>query len=204
MIYVEHALERLALVLVAWIAKAGYWGIFASMALESANIPIPSEIVMPFSGYLVFDGRFSFFWVVMAGTIGNLAGSLASYALGFWGGRPFVERYGSYIRITLADLERGEGWMVRWGNGVVFFSRLLPVVRTFISLPAGVLRMNVWKFSLYTFAGALPWNYALTYAGVIAGKNWDLLQSSFRAFDWVILGGIIAVGAWWFFRRRSR
>lgn len=203
MTLLSTALNWIVSLLVAFIAKAGYWGIGVLMALESANIPIPSEIVMPFAGYLVFEEKFLFVWVVVAGAVGNLVGSLGSYALGAWGGRGLVARYGRFLGLSLEEVERGERWMARYGSSVVFFSRLLPVVRTFISFPAGVLRMNVWKFSMYTLAGALPWNYALSYAGVVAGKNWAMLQSYFHTFDWVLISAIIAVGAWWVFHRRA-
>lgn len=203
MIPLSTAFNWIVSLLIAFIAKAGYWGIGALMALESANIPIPSEIVMPFAGYLVFEEKFSFIWVVLAGAVGNLVGSLGSYALGAWGGRAFVARHGRFLGLSLGGIEQGERWMARYGSSVVLFSRLLPVVRTFISFPAGVLRMNIWKFSLYTLAGSLMWNYALSYAGVIAGKNWTMLQSFFHAFDWLLISAIIAVGVWWVFRRRA-
>jgi len=173
------------------ISSFGYPGIVILMALESACIPIPSEIIMPFSGYLIFLERFSLWPVVFWGTIGNLIGSLIAYFIGLYGGRPLIEKYGKYILVSNHDLERAQRWFEKYGNPSIFFSRMLPVVRTFISLPAGIARMPLWRFSLYTFAGSLPWAFILTYVGVILGKNWNGIEIYFRKFDWLI---VILVG----------
>ncbi len=173
------------------ISSLGYGGIFFLMALESACIPIPSEIIMPFSGFLVFEEKFSLLLVVIWGTVGNLAGSIAAYLVGFYGGRPLIERYGKFIFISRRELDWADRWFKKYGGISVFFSRLLPVVRTFISLPAGIARMPFAKFCLYTFLGSLPWSFFLTYAGIIMGENWKGLEVYFRKFDWVI--GILAV-----------
>jgi len=179
------------------ISSWGYVGVFILMALESALMPIPSEIIMPFSGYLAFLGKFSLWQVVWWGTIGNLIGSVAAYFIGVYGGRPLVEKYGKYILISGDDLDLAEKWFKKYGVASIFFSRLLPVVRTFISLPAGIARMPFLKFCLYTFLGSLPWSFALTYAGVVSGGNWHILGPYFRKFDWAI-GILTLLALSWF------
>ena len=179
----------------------GYGGVFFLMALESALIPIPSEIIMPFAGFLVWEGRFSFASVVLWGAIGNLIGSIAAYALGFYGGRPLLEKYGKYILISGEEIKKADDWFKKYGNFSIFISRMLPVIRTFISLPAGVARMPFWKFSLYTFLGSLPWAFVLTYLGVISGENWQNLEIYFRKFDWLIIILIISAIGWWLYKK---
>jgi len=197
---IETILTWLASLVIWVISKTGYLGITVLMALESACIPIPSEIIMPFSGFLVFEGQFIFWAVVVWGAIGNLIGSIIAYWIGFYGGRPIIERYGKYILISHKDLDLADNWFNKYGHSTVFFSRLLPIVRTFISLPAGISRMNFKKFSFYTFAGCLPWSYVLTYAGVIMGENWHDIEVYFRKFQWII-GGLIILGiVWWVWR----
>jgi membrane protein DedA with SNARE-associated domain len=185
------------------ISQTGYGGITFLMALESACIPIPSEIIMSFSGFLVFEGRFIFWQVVLWGAIGNLIGSIAAYLVGYYGGRPLIEKYGKYLLISFHDLEKADQWFNKYGQSTVFFSRLLPVIRTFISLPAGISRMDFKKFSFYTLAGSLLWSFVLTYAGVIMGRNWIALEIYFRKFQWVIGGLIVLVIIWWIWRHIS-
>jgi len=197
---VEFILEWLSSIIISVIENTGYAGIAFLMALESANIPVPSEIIMPFSGYLVFSGEFNFTWVVVWGALGNLVGSIVSYYLGYFGGRPMLEKYGKFLFITKRDLELSDRWFRKYGTLTIFVSRVLPVVRTFISFPAGIARMNIWKFSLYTFGGALIWSYVLTYAGVIMGENWTYLEVYFRKFDWLIAALVILVAGWWIWR----
>lgn len=179
------------------ISSWGYAGVFVLMALESALIPIPSEIIMPFSGFLVWEEKFSFMTVVFWGAFGNLIGSIAAYFVGFYGGRPLIEKYGKYILISREEIEGADRWFKKYGNFGIFLSRMLPVVRTFISLPAGIARMPFWKFSLYTFLGSLPWAVVLTYAGVVMGESWKNLEVYFRKFDWLIIIIIIAAIGWW-------
>ncbi len=183
------------------ISSLGYAAIVILMALESACIPIPSEIIMPFSGYLVWMEKFSFLQVIIWGTIGNLIGSIIAYFVGFYGGRPLIEKYGRYILISGHDLDQAEKWFKKYGSTSVFFSRMLPVVRTFISLPAGVARMPFWKFSFYTFLGSLPWAILLTYAGLIMGESWSGLEIYFRKFDWLILIVAVSLIGWWIFSK---
>lgn len=170
------------------------------MALESACIPVPSEIIMPFSGFLVAQGHFNIWIVGFLGAVGNLIGSIVAYEVGLYGGRPFVEKYGKYFLISHRDLNLADRWFLKHGQGTVFFSRLLPVVRTFISLPAGVARMDFKKFCFYTFLGALPWSYALTYAGVVLGHNWSGIRVYFEKFEIIIGILIVAFIVWWIWR----
>jgi len=183
------------------ISTLGYPGIVILMTLESACIPIPSEIIMPFSGYLVYLGEFSLWLVVIVGTIGNLIGSIIFYFIGFYGGRPLIEKYGKYILISGQDLDQAERWFKKYGGESIFFSRILPVIRTFISFPAGIAKMPFWKFSFYTFAGSLPWSFFLTYAGILTGENWSKLEIYFKKFDWLIIILIISGISWWIYKK---
>ena len=197
---IEIIFEFLANTVIFVIETTGYVGIALLMALESANIPIPSEVIMPFAGFLVWEEKLNWWLVIFAGAFGNLLGSLVSYYLGKWGGRPFLERYGRYFFITKHDLDLGDRLFAKYGPITIFASRVLPIVRTFISFPAGMARMNIWKFSLYTFMGSFMWSMMLAYAGLITGENWDGLKEYFRTFDWLIAGIIVALGIWWIWR----
>ena len=174
-------LEWLEHFMVDVIGDYGYQAIFVLMVLESALIPIPSEVTMVFGGFLVSRGDLSFFWVGMLGAVANLVGSWIAYWIGMWGGRPLVERFGKYIFLRPHEIDRAHDWFERHGEAAVFFSRLLPVVRTFISLPAGIVGMNFWKFTIFTFLGCLPWTFALTWAGVLLGNNWETVPPVRRA-----------------------
>jgi len=171
----------------------GYWGIAFGMAVESANIPLPSEVILPYGGYLVSTGRLEFYRTVMAGTIGGVVGSALSYYLGIRGGRPFLVKYGRYFGFSLKHLALADRWFERYGEATVFFTRLMPIVRTFISLPAGIAGMNFKKFIIYTFLGSLPWSLLLTYIGLKLGQNWKTIQSWFHRLDVVVALGIIVV-----------
>jgi len=186
-----------ASLIISVISSSGYLGVAAFMTLESACIPIPSEIIMPFSGFLASSGRFSLWLIVMAGTLGNVFGSLIAYFVGFYGGRAFIMEYGKYVFLKEEELEHADTWFKKYGSPAIFFSRLMPIVRTFISLPAGIGRMDLKKFTAYTFFGSLPWNFGLAYLGLKLGESWKNLEQYFRRFDYVILA-IIAIGiAWW-------
>jgi len=174
------------------------------MALESACIPIPSEIIMPFSGFLVSSGEMNFWLVVAAGSVGNLAGSLLAWWIGWRGGRPLVEKYGRYILLSQRDLESSDRFFKRYGESTVFFSRLLPVIRTFISLPAGIAKMDSKKFLLYTLAGCIPFTALLTYAGLVLKSNWNALSPYFHKFDLIIALLIILAIIWFIFRHIKR
>jgi len=181
----------------------GYLGVFIAMTIESAMIPLPSELILPFAGFLVSDPSqlepitgqpWSFWIVVVVATAGNTAGSLIAYAIGAWGGRPFLERYGRYILIRPHEIELADRFFARWGSQTVFIGRLLPVVRTFISFPAGVARMPLGKFILFSTLGALPWSILLAYAGVVLGENWVDVRHALQPFDLAIaLAVVLAV-----------
>jgi len=186
------------------IERTGYSGIFVLSALESAAIPIPSEVVIPFSGFLVIAGKFYLWGVVWVATLANLAGSIALFLIGRSGGRWFIEKYGKYFLIHKRDLDRADIWFEKHGIKAVFFSRMLPVARTFISLPAGIAKMNIWKFSLFTFLGALPWNFVLAFIGYKAGENWNLLHNYFRKANIFIVLLIVAVVIWYIWKHIRR
>lgn len=188
---IEHIIEELGRFVIAVISRFGYTGIVATMAIESACIPLPSEIIMPFSGYLITTGQFTMLGVTLAGAIGNVIGSIVAYFAGVWGGRPFAERYGPYVLITRRDLERADRWFFKYGEAAVLISRMLPVVRTFISLPAGVARMNFPRFVIFTFVGAVPWCFLLAYVGLKMGERWNELRDYFHGFD-VVIGLFLA------------
>lgn len=182
------------------ISNLGYPGIIVCMAIESACVPLPSEIIMPFSGYLVVAGRFNLWWAGIAGAFGCVVGSVIAYAAGLYGGRPFIEKYGKYILVSHHDLELADRWFSRYGDWAIFFSRLLPVVRTFISLPAGIARMHFGRFVLYTFLGSVPWCLLLSWIGLKLGENWGTLRVYFHQADIVIAMFVIVGGAWWVYR----
>lgn len=200
---VTAILEALARFIISVISQSGYLGIVLLMGIESACVPLPSEVIMPFSGYLVSSGRFKLAGVALAGAFGCNVGSFVAYYLGALGGRALVEKYGRYVLVTRHDLELADCWFARYGNWAVFFARLLPVVRTFIALPAGIARMNFLRFNVYTFLGSLPWCWALAYAGLKLGERWVILREYFRRFD-TALGILIVMGAAWFVRNRWR
>src|SRR3989449_551365 len=200
---IARIIEILSAFIVATISALGYSGIVLLMAIESACIPLPSEIIMPFSGYLVSIGRFNLWAVGVAGAFGCVVGSLVAYWVGMYGGRPLIEKYGRYVLISRHDLDLADRWFARRGELIVFASRLLPVIRTFIAFPAGVARMNLTRFVAYTFLGSLPWCLGLAYVGLKLGEQWDkndTLKTWFHRFDFVI--GIIAILAavWWVWR----
>jgi membrane protein DedA with SNARE-associated domain len=199
----ENLIGALAAWIIAIISSIGYLGIALLMAIESACIPLPSEIIMPFSGYLVSTGRFDIFLVATAGAIGCNIGSSIAYAVGYYGGRPLVEKWGSYILVSRRDLDLVDRFFARFGSITVFISRLLPVVRTFIALPAGIARMPQLKFQLYTFIGSWPWCFALAYIGEQLGARWDsdpALRDLFHRFDVVIVVAIFLLVVWYVVR----
>jgi membrane protein DedA with SNARE-associated domain len=177
--------------------STGYAGIALLMAIESACIPLPSELIMPFAGYLVFEGAMKLVWVATAGAIGCNLGSLLAYEIGYYGGRPLVEKYGSYILLSRRELDWADRFFARWGQAAVFIARLLPIIRTFIALPAGVARMPRGKFHIYTFLGSWPWCFVLAYIGMKLGENWRTMGKYFHQFD-AIVGGLLVIGIVWF------
>ena len=183
----------------------GWGGVVFLMAVESAAIPFPSELIMPLAGWLLVAEKGGGWWMLLMagfyGALGTLLGSWLAYWVSLKGGRPLLLKYGKYVLLTAAEIERTERWFQRYGEPAVFFSRLLPVVRTFISIPAGIARMNLWKFSIYTFAGSFPWSLGLAYGGYLLGENWETLRSTMRPFDIPILILIALAGVWFFYRR---
>lgn len=200
---IEKVISLLAGFIITTISTLGYPGIILLMGIESACIPLPSEIIMPFSGYLVFTGAMNLWLVATAGAVGCVLGSLLAYALGAWGGRPLVEKYGRYVLISHHDLDLADRWFQRHGDITIFIGRLLPVVRTFIAFPAGVARMSLWRFVLYTFIGSFIWCWALAWVGKKLGESWNTLGVYFHRFD-AIIGIVIIAGIAWYIRRHLR
>ncbi len=183
----EKLIGLLAGFVIAFISRWQYTGIAVLMGIESACIPLPSEIIMPFSGYLVFQGTLNLWLVALAGAVGCVVGSWVAYVVGAWGGRPLIERYGKYLLISHSDLDMADRWFQRHGDITIFVGRLLPVIRTFIAFPAGVARMPLWRFTLYTFTGSFIWCLGLAWIGMKLGQHWDTLGVWFHRFDAVIV-----------------
>jgi membrane protein DedA with SNARE-associated domain len=187
----------------------GYLGVMIAMAIESAMIPLPSELILPYAGFLVSDPSqiepltgqpWNFWLVVVFATIGNTLGSLIAYAIGAYGGRPFLERYGRYLLIRPHEIELAEEFFSKHGAATVFIGRLLPIVRTFISFPAGVARMRLSTFIVYSTAGAAIWSALLVYAGVLLGENWEEIRRLLQPFDLAIAVGVVVavlLFVWW-------
>ncbi len=196
----ERIIAAVAAFIIAAISSLGYAGIVLLMAIESACIPLPSEIVMTFSGYLVSTGRLDLFLVATAGAVGCNIGSTIAYAIGAYGGRPLVERYGYWVLMGRSELAAVDRFFARFGSAAVFIGRLLPVIRTFIALPAGIARMNQVKFQLYTFLGSWPWCFALAYVGARLGARWNAdpgLRAFMHRFDGVVVAFLVLAGAWY-------
>ena len=197
---VTEVIDILANFVISTIDLLGYPGIFFLMFIESAGVLMPSEVIMPFSGFLVADGTMNFWLVSIMGGLGNLGGSLLAYWIGAKGGRPLIEKYGKYILISKRDLDLADKWFTNYGEWTAFVGRLLPVVRTFISFPAGISKMDIKKFSIYTFLGALIWSAALAYAGVKMGENWDLIREKLHNFDLAIVVLVAIFIVWYIYR----
>jgi membrane protein DedA with SNARE-associated domain len=183
----------------------GWPGVVFLMGVESAAIPFPSELIMPLAGWLLIEAKGDSAWMLLMagfyGALGNLLGSWVAYWVSYKGGRPLLRKYGRYILVTQHEVDRSEEWFQKYGDVAVFASRMLPVVRTFISVPAGIARMNFWKFSFYTFVGSYPWSLGLAYGGFKLGENWEDLRQVMRPFDFPIAGIIIVVVAWFIYHR---
>lgn len=202
---VDKLLSGLSALIISVIASLGYGGVVLLMAVESACIPLPSEVIMPFAGYLVSTGRFGLQAVAIAGAVGCLLGSYVAYFVGAIGGRPAFESYGRYVWISSHELEIADRFFERWGSPTVFVGRLLPVVRTFIAFPAGVSRMQLWRFSIYTLLGSYPWCLALAYAGMKLGQHWRELAPYFHRFDDLIaMLLVLAIGVFVYTKVRGR
>ena len=181
-------------------ASFGYLGVVVAMAIESAAIPVPSEIILPLAGFSVArgvaepltGGPWTYWGAVVAGVLGNTIGSLVAYAFGAFGGRPLLERYGKFVLISSHDLDLADRHFRRWGDITVFFSRMLPVVRTFISVPAGIARMPLWRFIAFSVLGAIPWVMLLVWGGIVLGEHWSDLKHQLKGLDYLVLAALLA------------
>jgi len=194
----DFILQPLANFVISLISKLSYPGVFLAMTIQSAGIPLPSEVTMPFAGFLSASGNFDFWMVVLFGTFGCLAGASISYAIGFYGGEPLVlyliKKYGKFFLISVSDFNRAKKWFEKYDELIIFVSRVLPVVRTFISLPAGIARMDFKKFFIYTLAGSFISTLGLTFLGFKLGENWQNLGKYFQKFDiLIVLIGLVVV-----------
>lgn len=193
----DRVVAPLAALILATISALGYGGIVLCMAIESACIPLPSEVIMPFSGYLVTTGRFTLWGVTLAGAVGNVFGSWIAYWLGVKGGRPLAEQLARWRIIRIEEYDRADQWLKRHGLKVAFWTRLVPIVRTFISFPAGAARVPFWRFSLYSFLGSLPWALGLAYVGVLFGEQWDRIRVYWRGLDLIVVLALAVLFAIW-------
>jgi LPXTG-motif cell wall-anchored protein len=204
---VTQILEAIGNWIIVLIQHGTYSAILLLMAVESACIPLPSEIIMPFAGYLVSKGILSLWLVAIAGALGCNFGSTLAYAVGAWGGRSIISRWGRFVMLDRADLDIAERFFQRFGSLAVLIGRLIPVVRTFIALPAGIARMSWWRFQVYTFVGSVLWCLTLAYVGQLLGDQWDKnasLKAAFHGADFLLVGLLIVALAWFIWRRRRR
>ncbi|HYF94227.1 MAG TPA: DedA family protein [Symbiobacteriaceae bacterium] len=197
-------LETLFMTVVDFLGQFGYWGIALGMLVESACIPLPSEIVLPFGGFLAARGDITFTEAIIAGQMGGLVGSILAYGIGRYGGRSLLERYGKYVLISKHEIDVADRWFAQRGELTVFLARLMPGVRTFISLPAGVAEMNFGRFLFYSFLGMLPWSFLFTYLGYRLGNHYSLVREYLHRFDLVIIALLAAAVGWfiWYKLRR--
>jgi membrane protein DedA with SNARE-associated domain len=186
------------------IDKLGLPGIFALMTAESACIPIPSEGTMLFAGFGVAKGDYTLFAITAAGVLGNVVGSWIAYAIGYYGRVDVLERHGSKLHIKPSHLAWADRWFERYGDATVFFSRLLPIIRTFISLPAGVARMPFWRFTMLTLLGCIPWVFLLAFIGKQAGDNWNQWKDNLHYVDYAVVAAVVLGVVWLLVRRRRR
>jgi membrane protein DedA with SNARE-associated domain len=198
----------------------GYAGVAVAVALETIIAPIPSEVILPMAGWKVSQSAadpsivepltrlpWNIPLTVLLATLGSLVGAVVGYYIGAWGGRPLLDRYGGYVGIGASDLDRADRWFERWGNAAVFFGRMVPLVRTFVSYPAGISRMPMGRFLLFSALGSLPWNAALIAAGYVVGENYPQIEAALKPFEYVIYAVVFAlavllIGRWWWSRRR--
>jgi membrane protein DedA with SNARE-associated domain len=196
--------DKLVTFAVNVVGDLGLAGIFVLMLLESACIPVPSEATMLFAGFNVADGHYSLFAAVAAGVLGNLVGSWIAYGVGYWGRLEWFEKHGHVVFIKPHHIHWADNWFKRYGDATVFFTRVLPIIRTFISLPAGVARMPFWRFTVFTLLGCIPWVLMLTLIGKAAGSNWETWKNNFHYVDYAVLGLIVLGVIWLFVRARRR
>ena len=192
----ETLFTLIATLILNCISYMSYGGVVLLMAIESACIPLPSEIIMPFAGFLVSKGEMTLFGISLAGALGCVLGSIPAYYLGMFGGRPLAEKYGKYVGVSAKDLDTADRLFFKYGEIIIFIARLLPVVRTFIAFPAGVARMKMSTFIVYTFIGSFIWCLGLGYAGMVAGDHWEDLKIYFHQFHYVIYAFIVFFVCW--------
>ena len=199
----------------------GYVGVAVAVALETIVAPIPSEVILPMAGWKVSQSAadpsvlepltglpWNMLLAIALATVGSVVGAVVGYAIGAWGGRPILDRYGRYVGIGASDLDRADRWFERWGSWAVFFGRMVPLVRTFVSYPAGISRMPMGRFLLFSTLGSLPWNAALIYAGFVVGDNYPVIEATLKPYEYVIYVAVIALvllfaGRWWWSKRRA-
>ena len=199
----------------------GYVGVALAVALETIVAPIPSEVILPMAGWKVSQSAadpsvlepltglpWNMLLAIALATVGSVVGAVVGYAIGAWGGRPILDRYGRYVGIGASDLDRADRWFERWGSWAVFFGRMVPLVRTFVSYPAGISRMPMGRFLLFSTLGSLPWNAALIYAGFVVGDNYPVIEATLKPYEYVIYVAVIALvllfaGRWWWSKRRA-
>lgn len=198
----DFVLNPIVNVATEFISSVGLPAVFLLMALESACIPIPSEAIMLFAGFAVSKGELTLVGIVTAGVLGNLVGSWVGYAIGYYGRTDLLERH-RLFHVSEARLQQAEGWFERYGDATVFFSRMLPIVRTFVSVPAGVARMPLWRFSLLSTLGSIPWVLALALLGQSVGDNWESWRHNLGYLDYVVAAAILGGVAWWLLKRRG-
>ncbi len=200
-------LELLGHYIIKLIESTSYAGIFVLMTLESALIPIPSEVTMPFSGFLASSGKLSLVYIIAVGTVANLVGSLIAYYIGYFIEETIllnlIKKHGKFILVSEHEYQRASAWFAKYGDKIIFISRLMPGVRTVISLPAGVFRMDIKKFTLYTLLGCLIWSTFLTYVGYILGENWRALEGYFRKFE-IVIGVLLIVAIIWYLEKHFK
>jgi membrane protein DedA with SNARE-associated domain len=186
-----------------WVAHFGYSAVFVLMAVDAACIPFPSEVTMLVGGWYASQGRLDVFLVGTFGMLGSLAGSWIAYGVGATAGRGFIDRYGRYVLISSHEMDRVQTWWDQHGQAAVFFGRLLPVVRTFISLPAGIAKMPFGRFTAFTLPGVAIWSYAFAYLGALLGNHWERVTTWFKLPTFVIAAAVVAAAVWWYLRRRK-
>ena len=182
------------------ISTLGYAGVGLLMAIQTIAIPMPSEVIIPFAGSLVAAGRFSLVGIALTGGLGSSLGAAVAYFIGYKGGRPLVEKYGKFVLISRRDLQMADNFFAKHGTKAAFFGMLLPVVRSFISFPAGISKVKFWKFEIYVFLASFIWSLALGYIGMKLGQNWMTLRDKFKGLDYIIVALIILGAAWWIWR----
>ena len=202
MLLIASITDPIVEVAVDVVRELGLWGVFVLMLLESACIPVPSEATMLFAGFNVAEGEYSLFAAVMVGSFANLVGSWLAYGVGYYGRTDIIEKHGHKMFIRQHHLDWADRWFEKYGGATVFFSRMLPIIRTFISLPAGVARMPFWRFSVLTFLGCVPWVFMLTFIGQEAGERWESWKDSLHYFDYFVAACIVAGIVYLLIRRR--